>query len=308
MDRLHPLAELDIIGLNEALLPVGHDGHGLGGLDAVPTGGTRAADHSVGIGQLHGAVLADDLALDVIAVAVSNLNFHVDKAAVLGTHQHDLGVVIALVGVGALTDLDALHVLILVAQQPAADVQLVDGHVGDAVLGLEARALSNVAVAALDQQGLADLAGVDDALHLGIAAVIVTHEAHLHQTLADLLLALDDVLAVSGVLAQGLLTEAPLLLSQSLHDIVMMGGVDGGDDHGLDLGVLDHAVAVIAVGLDAVLGGGVISGGGHIVGHGHNGSTGDGLNDAAAVILADSAAADNADLQYLFHVNNLPFL
>ena len=301
MDGLHPLAELDVVGLDEALLPVGHDGHGLGGLHAVPAGGTGAAHHGVGIGQLDGAVLADHLALDIIAVAVGHLDLHVDEAALLGAHQHHLGVVIALVGVGALADLHALDVLILVVQQPAADVQLVDGHVGDAVLGLEARALGHIAVAGLDDQGTAQLAGVDDPLHLGIAPVIVAHEAHLHQTLADLLLTLDDVLAVLGVLRQGLLAEAPLLLGQGLHHVVVVGGVDGGDDHGLHVGVLDHAVAVVAVGLDAVLGGSLVGGSGHIVADGHHGGTGDSLDDAAAVILADGAAADDADFQNLVH-------
>ena len=176
-----------------------------------------------------------------------------------------------------------------------------DGHVGHAVLGLEARALGHVAVAGLDQQGSAQLTGVDDALHLGVAAVIVTHEAHLDQTLADLQLAVDDLLAVLGVLRQGLLAEAPLLLGQGLHDVVMVSGVDGGDDNGLDLGVLDHAVAVIAEGADAVLGSSVVSGSSHIVRDGHDGSAGDGLNDAAAVIAADGTAADNTNLQNLIH-------
>ena len=163
-------------------------------------------------------------------------------------------------------------------------------------------------MAGLDDQGSAQLAGLNDALHLGVAAVIVTHEADLDQALADLLLAVDDLLAVLGVLRQGLLAEAPLLLGQGLHDVVMMGGVDGGDDNGLDLGILDHAIAVIAEGADAVLGGGVVCGSSHIVGDGHDGGAGHGLDDAAAVILADSAAADDTDFQNLIHVDYLPFL
>ena len=301
MDGLHPLAELNVISLDEALLPVGHDGHGLGGLHAVPAGGTGAAHHGVGIGQLDGAVLADHLALDVIAVAVGHLDLHIDEAALLGAHQHHLGVIIALVGVGGLADLHALHVLILVIQQPAADVQLVNGDVGDTVLGLEARALGDVAVAGLDDEGLAQLAGGDDPLHLSVAPIIVAHEAHLHQPLADLLLPADDLLAVLGVLAQGLLTEAPLLLCQSLHDVVVMGRIDGGDDHGLHLRVLDHAVAVVAIGLDAVLGGSLVGGSSHIVADGHDRGAGDRLDNAAAVILADGAAADDADFQNLIH-------
>ena len=75
-----------------------------------------------------------------------------------------------------------------------------------------------------------------------------------------------------------------LFRSQGLHDVVMMGGVDGGDDNGFHLGVLDHAVAVIAEGADAILGGGIVSGGGHIVGDSHDGGAGHGLDDAAAVI------------------------
>ena len=306
MDGLHPLAELDVIGLDEALFPVGHDGHGLGGVQAVPAGGAGAADHGVGVGQLHGAVFADHLALDVIAVAVGHLDLHVDEAALPGPHQHDLGVVIALVGVGGLADLDALDVLVLVVQQPAADVQLVDGHVGNAVFGLEARALGHVAVAGLDHQGRADLAGVDDPLHLRVAPVIVAHEAHLDQTLADLQLPVDDLLAVLGVLAQGLFAEAPLLLRQGLHDVVVVGGVDGGNDHGFHIRVLDHAVAVVSIGFDAVFGGGFIGSGGYVVGHGHDGGAGDGLNDAAAVVLADGSAADDADFQNFVH-DNQPF-
>ena len=86
----------------------------------------------------------------------------------------------------------------------------------------------------------------------------------------------------------------------------MMGGIDGGDDNSLNLGVLDHAVAVVAEGADAVFGGGIVSGSGHIVGDGHDGGAGHGLDDAAAVILADSAAADDTDFQNLIHVDYLP--
>ena len=181
-----------------------------------------------------------------------------------------------------------------------------DGHVGDAVLGLEARALGHVPVAGLDHQGRADLAGVDDPLHLRVAPVIVAHEAHLDQPLADLQLPVDDLLAVLGVLAQGLLAEAPLLLRQGLHDIVVVGGVDGGDDHRFHAGVLNHAVAVVSIGFDAVFGGGFIGSGGYVVGHSHDGGAGDSLDDAAAVVLADGSAADDADFQNFVH-DNQPF-
>ena len=156
-------------------------------------------------------------------------------------------------------------------------------------------------MAGLDDKRRADFAGVDDPLHLGVAPVIAAHEAHLYQAAAQLQLPADDVLAVLGVLAQGLLAEAPLLLSQGLHHIVMMGGIDGGDDHRLHLGVTDHAVTVVAVGTDAVFRGGVVGSGGHIVGHGHNGGPGDGVHDPAAMVPSNGPAADNSDFQNLFH-------
>ena len=84
-----------------------------------------------------------------------------------------------------------------------------------------------------------------------------------------------------------------------------MGGVDGGDDHRLDLGVEDHTVAVVAEGADAELGSRLIRSGGNIVGHGDNRGSGDSLDNAAAMILADGAAADNADFQNLIHVYTL---
>ena len=154
-------------------------------------------------------------------------------------------------------------------------------------------------MACLDEQGRAQLAGVNDALHLGIAAVIAAHEAHLYQALADLQLAGNDLLAVRRVLAQRLFTEAPLLVFEHLHHIVMMGGVDGGDDHCFHLGIRDQAIAVAAEGADAVLGGQIVRTPGGIGGHGHHSGAGDLLDDAAAVILADSAAADQANFQNL---------
>ena len=183
-----------------------------------------------------------------------------------------------------------------------------DGHVGNTVLGLEAGALAHVPMAGLDDQRRADLAGLNDPLHLGIAPVIPAHEAHLHQPAADLQLPVDDLLAVLAIEAQGLLAEAPLFLGQSLHHIVVMGGVDGCDDHGFHLGVLDHTVAVIAEGTDAVLFRDSVGGSGHIVGNRYHGCAGNGVHDPAAVILTDGAAADNTDFQNLLHSELLPQL
>ena len=173
-----------------------------------------------------------------------------------------------------------------------------NGHVGHAVLRLEAGALGHVAVAGLDEQGRAQLAGVDDALHLRVAPVVPAHEAHLDQPFADLLLPGDNLLAVPGVLAQGLLAEAPLFVFQYLHHVVVMGGVDGGDDHRLHLGVCDHAVAVVPEGTDAVPGRRLVGGGSHIVADSNHGCTGNGLNDPAAVVLPDGPAADDADFEH----------
>ena len=123
----------------------------------------------------------------------------------------------------------------------------------------------------------------------------MAHETHLNQPLSDFQLPVDDLLTVLGVLAQGLFAEAPLLLRQGFHDVVVVSRVNGSDDHRFHLGVFDHAVTVASIGFDAIFGSGVVRRSRHIIADRHHRGAGDGLDDTAAVVLANGSAADDAN-------------
>ena len=166
------MGQLNVIGFNKAVLPVGQDRE--------RTGCVRALDNRIRIRQVDCALLADDLTLDVVTVSVRNLNLYVNTRSGLGFQQHDLRVVVTLGRARGLAHLEHLTALILIAEQPAAYVQLMDCNVGNTHLGLEAVRLRHVAVARVNHQRRTQLTGVNDALHLGVAAVIVAHKADLY--------------------------------------------------------------------------------------------------------------------------------
>ena len=56
----------------------------------------------------------------------------IEEGKLTGAHQHHLRIIIALIGTGRLPHPDTLGVLILVPQQPPADIQLMDRHIGNA--------------------------------------------------------------------------------------------------------------------------------------------------------------------------------
>ena len=86
LEGLDPMGQLNVIGFNKAVLPVGQDRE--------RTGCVRALDNRIRIRQVDCALLADDLTLDVVTVSVRNLNLYVNASTGLGFQQHDLRVVI----------------------------------------------------------------------------------------------------------------------------------------------------------------------------------------------------------------------
>ena len=97
MDGAYPVIELDIVRIDETVLPVDHDGHVLSRkILRIRTG---SSDHGIWVRRLDCSVFAYDLALDVISVTVRYLYLHIDKAAVLGSEQNHLRIVIFL-GIG----------------------------------------------------------------------------------------------------------------------------------------------------------------------------------------------------------------
>ena len=123
--------------------------------------------------------------------------------------------------------------------------RVVDGHARHVTLRDE-----GVAVAVVDQQRPTVLAGVEDGLHLVVGGVETAHEAHGDQLLSGPGLGVHNGDAVLGGGGQGLLAQDVLAGLDGLDDV---GGVDlaeGGDDDGVDLGVVDELVgAVVGLGL-----------------------------------------------------------
>ena len=173
-----------------------------------------------------------------------------------------------------------------------------DGDVGNAHLGLEAVRLRYIAVARMDHQRCAQLTGVDDALHLRIAAVIVAHEAHLQQTFAVRGFCGDDLLAVLCVLRQRLLAENVLAGLERLEHIARMARVGRGDDDSLYLGCCDQLLAGL-IGFHTLV---LCSNLGccllEIVCTGNDLTARNDVRQASNVIAANCAAANNTNIQH----------
>ena len=152
----------------------------------------------------------------------------------------------------------------------------------------------------MDHQRRAQLARVDDALHLRIAAVIAAHEADLYQTLAVRELRFDDLFAVRSVLCERLFAEYVFAVCDAFQHIARMARVGRGDDDRLHLGGGDQFFAGFA-GLETlILGGGF---GGRllkIVGAGHDLTARHQIVQAADMVAADRAAADDTNVQHSY--------
>ena len=174
-----------------------------------------------------------------------------------------------------------------------------DGYVGHTHLGLEAVRLGHVAVAGVDHERRTQLARVDDALHLGVAAVVSAHEADLHQALAVRALGRDDLLAVGGVLCQRLFAEDVLAILEPFEHIARVRRVGGGDQDGLDVRGGDELLAG-GVGANAILGCNLVCGLLEVVGAANDFCAGHQVVQAADMVAADGAAADNTNFEHSF--------
>ena len=140
---------------------------------------------------------------------------------------------------GGARDVDA-HGDDLLPQQVAADVDLVDRGVVDHVAGRVALGDRGVAVAAVDQGGVAELAALAQGRHLLVALVETPHEPDGDESFAGLRLGFHDGDAVLGGGGQGLLAQDVLAGFDSGDDV---GGVDlaeGGDQDRVHVGVGDQ--------------------------------------------------------------------
>ena len=173
-----------------------------------------------------------------------------------------------------------------------------DCNVGNTHLGLEAVRLRYVAVACVNHQRCTQLAGVDDALHLGIAAVIMAHKAHLQQTFAVRGFCGDDLLAVLCVLCQRLLAEHLLARFESLKHIACVARVGRGDNDRLHLRCCNQLLAGLVCLHAFILRRNLNRSFFKIVCTGNNLTARNKVRQASNVIAADCAATDNTNIQH----------
>ena len=114
------------------------------------TGEVRAIAH------LHRAVAADDLAPHLVAIGGvdEGLDLH-DRATARG-EQHEDRIELTLRGARAGAPGHDLHGGVVVVEQPAVDVELMDGHVGHGHRGGQAVRREGIAVDVVHQERLAD--------------------------------------------------------------------------------------------------------------------------------------------------------
>ena len=216
--------------------------------------GVVRADHSVcRLGQVEGALLADDFALDIIAVMREDERFYVNADAGLGGQVHDLRVLEALAGVARGAREDDLCLDVVLAQQPAQHVDLMDHGVLDRHIGGKAdAAVVIVAMCTVQHQRAAIFAGIDELFELLIAGIKAAHKANLYEVLARSHLGLHDALAGLRGRRERLLTENRLARLNGCHDILLMEGICRGADDCFHLIRSDHRFAALKC-LDAIL-------------------------------------------------------
>ena len=177
-----------------------------------------------------------------------------------------------------------------------------DGGLDDVAGGVVVGGLHLVEVMTVGHQRQTDLAGVDDLLELLVLRGVVAHEAHLQQAAALGLLQLHDLEALVGGQGQRLLAEGVFLGFEGGHDDLEVSLVVGGDDDGLNLGIVDHLMVVgVVLGLDAKLVESGLGAARHNIVDRHDLDVRDGVGQTVEMVRADGADADDADLDGVCH-------
>ena len=288
-----PVLDLDVVGVDEAQDPVVLDL----GSDLVCVANGREGRAR----QVYNAVLADDLAVDVVAEAAVYVDLeHVDDAA-LGLHDHDLRVLQRVLDLGVGLRHDALNLVPLIVYEPRQNVDLVDCGVGNSHCGGVVIGNAVCTVGALDYHRGTELAGIDQFLNLTVAAVVTAHEANLYEVLAAGHLGLNDLLAVSSGVRQRLLGEYRLAGLDSCQNRTLVELTRGGNDDCVYVRIVD---CFVEVGVDLGAGTGDLSALLcallEYVAYCNDLRAADAVLDALNVLAADHTAADQCNVQ-VFH-------
>ena len=265
--------------------------------------GIVGADHCVcRLGQVDAALLADDLAADVIAVAAIYEGFYINAHAGFGGQIHDLRVAqLAFRVAGGLGEYD-LGSLVVFTEQPAQNVDFVDHGVLNRHRSGKTRCVI-VAVYAVQHERQAVLAGIDSFLELIVARVIAAHEADLNQLLAGGHLSLYDALAGIRLGCQRLFAEYILAGLDCRHDVLLVKRIERGNNNGVDFVRSDHLLAALPS-LDGVLLGNRLAEINICVRAADYLCTLQGVVDTLNVRAADCARAYQTDFQFFHDISS----
>ena len=295
-DRVQPFLELDVVGADEPLAPVGR--HPAGVL-ALPLDDDPAA-----LGEFDGAGLTEDLAADVIPVGDVHGRLDVHQGAV-GHLQHQDQRVLQLFGrQAAAPRVVQLGRDDLGSEKPAGGVDVMHAGVDDDALGGHAVRDRGIAVRRVEHQRRTDIAAVQGLLHGPVAVVVAAHEADHDQPPAGGHLGVQDPFTRLLGGRERLLAEHLLAGGDARQHVLLVGATPGGDDDGIDVRGVDQFLSRLVE-----LGAGDLAH--HVLGPNevHIGDPADPgpgqhLGEAPDVVLPDHPDANDADVHS--HVKSLP--
>ena len=173
-----------------------------------------------------------------------------------------------------------------------------DGNIGYAHFGLEAVRLGDIAVARMNHQRRAKLAGVDDPLHLGIAAIISAHKANLYQSLALCALGLDDFLAIVCILRKWFFAENIFAVLETFQHISGVAWIGGSDQDRMHFGSCNQLLACCVSAQTFILRRSFAGSFLQIIRAGDDLTAGNQIMQATDMVAANSTAADYTNIQH----------
>ena len=186
------------------------------------------------VAHLHGALAADDLAAHLVSVGRvdESLDLH-DRSPQRG-EQHEDRVELPLGRARPGAPGHDLHGRVVVVEQPAVDVDLVDGGVGEGSRRGQAVRREGVAVDVVHDERSAD-AG-NRCLEREIARIESAHEPQGDQASAQVDLGVDDSLCCRHGGRQRLLAQRGALGVEAEQCLLSVEAIGGGDDDGVARG------------------------------------------------------------------------
>ena len=137
-----------------------------------------------------------------------------------------------------------LYRTVVIVEQPAQHVQLVDQGVGDRHVGGVVLADRLVTVRAMQHQRRANIAIINDFFQRQVAFIVRAHKADLHQAAARFHFRIDNASAAFRTHRQRLLAEHWFAGGDRREGILFVRRIPRGDKDSVDIAGADNIVAV----------------------------------------------------------------